>query len=367
MRARKRVVTSPAAAKSARLTRSKRKPTVRRIKPAIMPVEVKRPRVVAAAPAVRPAEPTTAEVAPTTMAEIDLSVDLGRDLVLRNPLIAASGPYGYGVEVADLVDLARIGALVTRTTTLRQSPGGSSVRPRIVDVAGGIVSGVGLQNPGIDVVLERFAPTWARWKVPVILSIAGESLGDVVELVNRLEGEPGISGLELNVLDADRAGAFVAAVRRTTDLPLIAKVGPDTRDLRALARTVEDAGADAIAAINAVPALGLSADRTASAFGSTGYLSGPAIRPIGLRVVFEIAQAVEIPVIGIGGVSDLGHVLDYLAAGASAVGIATAGLAEPDLPARLAAALHSHCRTEGLTSLAALIGTAHPRRRRRNR
>ena len=330
-----------------------------------MPVEQPRARVTPQASSSPKAAPPPAEPAP--LVEIDLSVDLGRGLVLRNPLIAASGPYGYGVEVVHMVAFDRLGAIVTRTTTLRPTIGGSSLRPRIVDVAGGIVSGVGLPNPGLETVLERFAATWARWDVPVILSIGGDALGDVVALVNLLEGELGIAGLELNLLNQATAGAFVSAIRRATDLPLIAKLPSATDDVRTVARAVADAGADAIAAINGVPSLVVAPDRTGPAFeAGAGVLSGPSIRPIGLRVVSEVVQAVSVPVIGIGGVSRLEHILDYLAVGASAVGVGTAALAEPDLPVRLAAALNAHCRTEGLTSPAALIGTARPRRRKRN-
>lgn len=364
MKARRRVVSSSASSRRAPLPRPKRTPTVRRIKSAIVPIEVVRPRTQSVVAIQAPkAPPPPAGAAPP--AEIDLSVDLGRGLVLRNPLIAASGPYGYGVEEANLVALDRLGAIVTRTTTLRPRTGGSSVRPRIVEVAGGIVSGVGLPNPGIEAVLERYATTWARWDVPVILSIGGDALGDVVALVNLLEGDSGIAGLELNLSSADRAGSFVSAVRRATDLPLIAKL-PWIDDSRAVARAVADAGADAIAAINAVPGLAVGSDRSAPAFDAgAGLLSGPAIRPIGLRVVSEVVQAVSIPVIGIGGVSRLDDVLDYLAVGASAVGVATAALAEPDLPVRLGAALLAHCQTEGTSSLASLVGTARSRRRKR--
>lgn len=361
MKARRRVVTSGAGSRHAPLPRPKRTPTVRRVKSAIVPVEVPRPRVLSVAPASARAAQQSSEAVPAT--QVDLSVDLGRGLVLRNPLIAASGPYGYGVEVVDLVAFDRLGAIVTRTTTLRPSTGGSSVRPRIVDLAGGIVSGVGLPNPGIEAVLERYASTWARWDVPVILSIGGEALGDVIALVNQLEGEPGIAGLELNLPNPATAGPFVSAVRRATDLPLIAKLPSTTDDVRSVARSVADAGADAITAINGVPALGLASDRSEA---GAGVLSGPAIRLIGLQVVAEVAQAVSVPIIGIGGVSGLEHVLDFLAVGASAVGVGTAALAEPDLPVRLAAALAAHARAAGIGSVSELVGIAKPRRKRRS-
>jgi dihydroorotate dehydrogenase (NAD+) catalytic subunit len=352
--------------------RAKRTPTIRKIKPAIVPVDrsiVRPPPPSTRLVAVR-AEPAPPTVAPSRApgAGVDLSVDLGRGLVLRNPLIAASGPFGYGVEVADDLDLTAIGALVTRSTSLRASHGQTAVGPRIVEVSGGIVNGAGFPNPGLDAVLERFASTWARWPTPVILSLVAHSAGDVVESLKRLEAESGISAIELNLRDEATAARVTDAARRATDLPLIAKLPPRVDDIRSTARALVDAGADALAAIAGVPALALAADRSSPAFGSSGgLLSGPAIRPIALGAVFELAQAIESPVIGIGGVATLDDVLDYLAAGASAVGVATAALAEPDLPARLAAELTAQAHATGIGSVADLIGTARVRGRRRSR
>jgi dihydroorotate dehydrogenase (NAD+) catalytic subunit len=369
MKARKRVVTSPRPTK-----RPKRTPTIRKIKSAIVPVDrsVIRPapptRVVAARSEAAPLAASVPGSATSPAPGLDLSVDLGRGLVLRNPLIAASGPFGYGVEVAGELDLAAIGALVTRSTTLRPSHGQTTVGPRIVEVPGGIVSGVGFPSPGIDAVLERFAPTWARWPTPVILSLLGDSAGDVVEMLKRLEAEPGIAGIELNLRDAATAARVADAARRATDLALIAKLPPDSGSLRSLARSVVDAGADALAAIGGVPAFALAADRSSPAFGSNGgLLSGPAVRPVALGVVFELAQASDVPVIGTGGVGTLDDVLDFLAAGAGAVGVGTAALAEPDLPARLATQLSAYCAERGTATVAELVGTAKIRARRRAR
>jgi dihydroorotate dehydrogenase (NAD+) catalytic subunit len=349
VKARRRVVTSSGPIKPLRRT-----PTVRRLKPAIMPIDHSKARPALIRPVEAAPEPEAA-----TGVDVELSVDLGRGLVLANPIVAASGPFGYGVEVADVVELARIGAIVTRSTTLRVRPGNTSVRPGILEVHGGILSAVGLPNPGIDTVLERYAATWARWHVPVILSVAGGSAGEVVEVLKRLEGEPGIAGIELHLQEAGSAGSFVAAARRATDLPLIVKLAPETSDHRAAARSAAEAGADAIAAIGGIPAFD-------PAIGQA-LLTGPAIRPIGLRAVFEIAGAVEVPIIGIGGVTSLGDILAYLAAGASAVGVGTAALAEPALLARLAAELRAHCAREGITSAGQLVGTARQWKPRRDR
>jgi dihydroorotate dehydrogenase (NAD+) catalytic subunit len=277
---------------------------------------------------------------------------------------------GYGVEVADAVDLERLGGLVTRGTTLK--PRGGHPAPRSADIPAGLLLGIGLQNPGIEAVLERYAPAWARWSTPVIVNLCGESAGDIAEMARRLEGVPGIAGIEINLscanggraafgLDEGAAGSLVTAVRRATELPLIAKLTAAAADVRAIARAVEDAGADAISAINTMPGLALSPDRTAPALASGyGGICGPALRPHGLRVVWEVAQVVDLPVIGIGGVTTIDDVLDYLAAGASAVGVGVAALADPMLPVRLADELADACRVRGLASASGLVGTALP-------
>jgi dihydroorotate dehydrogenase (NAD+) catalytic subunit len=369
---------------------SKRTPTVRRIKPAIVPLV--RPAGTRPAPG-RPAAdgraavgsgpsgsgPTGARAVTADPAldalggrPVDLSVDLGRGLVLVNPLIAAAGPYGYGVEVADLADLPRLGALVTRSTTLRPRAGHPG--PRIAEVPAGLLLGVGLQNPGVDAVVERYAEAWSGWSVPVILSLCADSAGELGEAVRRLEEVRGIAGVEVNLsagagrggvpgLDADAAASYIGAARRATDLPVIAKLTAAAADVRAVARAVEDAGADAIAAINTLPGLLPAPDRRGPALGSGyGGLCGPALRPIALRVVWEVAQSVDVPVIGIGGVATVDDVLDFLAVGASAVGVGVAALADPMLPVRLADELADACRERGIAMARELVGTALPAR-----
>lgn len=366
---------------------SKRTPTVRRIKPAITPVPRSRAPSGAGprdglAPASPPASASSAAAPRSGSPSLDalggrpveLAVDLGRGLVLPNPVIVASGPFGYGVEVADLADLPRLGGLVTRSTSLKPRAGHPG--PRMAEVPAGLLLGMGPQNPGLDTVLERYAEVWARWPVPVILSLCADSAGELGEAVRRLEGEPGIAGIELNLscgaggrgggvpgLDPDGAASYVAAARRATDMPVIAKLTAQATDVRAVARAVEGAGADAIAAINTLPGLALAADRRGPALGSDyGGLCGPALRPIALRVVWEVAQAVDLPIIGVGGVAGVGDALEFLAAGASAVGVGVAVLADPMLPVRLADELADACRAQGVAEVSALVGTALPAR-----
>ena len=354
--------------------RSRRTPTVRRIRPAITPV----PRSGAAPATLAGPSASAAAASPIDLAvdafggrPVHLAVDLGRGLVLSNPVIAASGPFGFGVEIADLVDLHRLGGLVTRGVSLKPRAGQPS--PRTASIPAGLLVGVGLQHPGLEQVLERYGDTWARWGVPVVLNLAGETSAELAEACRLLDGVPGVAGVELNLsagggarvfgLDASSASSAVAAARRATGLPLIAKLTAAAGDIRAVARAAEEAGADAIAAINTLPGLAVSADRSGPALGSGyGGICGPVLRPVALRAVYEVAQAVDIPVIGIGGVATLDDALDLLAVGASAVGVGVAALADPMLPVRLGDELADACRQRGLDDVSALTGTALPGR-----
>ena len=359
---------------------TKRRPTVRRIKTAIAPVTRRAP-----ATPLPPATGSTHAGGPSSVAwgaprpmaadsPVDLSVDLGRGLVLENPILVASGTFGYGIEYGDVVEVQRLGAICCKGTTLRPRIGNPT--PRVTETPGGMLNSIGLQNPGVDAVIEKYAGTWAGWRVPVIVNVAGESVADYVAVVRRLEGVPGIAGIELNIscpnvgaggiqfaIDAQAAGGVTAAVRRATDLPLLVKLSPNVADVRPIARAIADAGADALTAINTLSGIAVAPNRARPLLGNTyGGLSGPAIKPVALRVVYEVSQVVDIPVIAIGGVTELADVLDYLAVGAVAVQVGTAIFADPTLPVRLVDQLADACRQRGLSSYAPLIGTALPKR-----
>ena len=382
MKAKKRVVTGTE-------RKPRRTPTVRRIRSAIVPASpAKRPggaapggtsgagRPGAATPTVaRPAP--VAERLPGAPAPVDLTVDLAPGhggLVLQNPILTASGTFGYGIEYGDVVDVERLGAICCKGTTLRPRIG--NVPPRVAETPGGMLNSIGLQNPGVDAVIEKYAETWAKWRVPVIVNVAGESIGDYVEVVRRLDGVPGVAAIELNIscpnvgrgglqfaVDADAAASVTAAVRRASDLPLLVKLSPNVADIRPIARAIADAGADALTAINTLSGIMVAPGRDRPFLGNTyGGLSGPAIKPIALRVVYEVAQVVDIPVVAIGGVTELADVLDFLAVGAVAVQVGTAIFADPTLPVRLADELAGECRDRGLASYRPLVGTALPRR-----
>ncbi|TAJ99464.1 MAG: dihydroorotate dehydrogenase [Chloroflexota bacterium] len=303
---------------------------------------------------------------------MDLTVDLGRGLVLPNPILVASGTFGYGIEYGDVVDVDRLGGICCKGTTLRPRIGNPT--PRVTETPGGMLNSIGLQNPGVDAVVEKYAGTWAGWRVPVIVNVAGESVGDYVEVVKRLDGVPGIAGIELNIscpnvgrgglqfaIDADAAAGVTAAVRRATDLPLLVKLSPNVADVRPIARAIADAGADALTAVNTLSGIAVGPGRDRPLLGNIyGGLSGPAIKPVALRIVYEVCQVVRIPVVAIGGVTELADVLDFLAVGAVAVQVGTAIFADPTLPVRLVDELAATCRDRGLAGYRPLIGTALP-------
>ncbi|HSK51654.1 MAG TPA: dihydroorotate dehydrogenase [Clostridia bacterium] len=309
-----------------------------------------------------------------TGAAVDLSVDLGRGLVLPNPILVASGTFGYGVEYGDVVDVNRLGGICCKGTTLKARIGNPT--PRVTETPGGMLNSIGLQNPGVAAVIEKYAGTWVGWKVPVIVNVAGESVAEYVEVVRRLDGVPGVAGIELNIscpnvgrgglqfaIDAGAAGEVTAAVRRATDLPLLVKLSPNVADVRPIARAIADAGADALTAINTLSGIAVAPSRDRPLLGNVfGGLSGPAVKPVALRVVYEVAQAVSIPIVGIGGVTELADVLDFLAVGAVAVQVGTAIFADPTLPVRLVDELVGECRRRSLTSHRDLVGTALPKK-----
>ena len=331
-----------------------------------------RPVITASPPAERPE---------LTVVEVDLSVDLAPRrpgaLLLRNPMLVASGTFGYGIEYGEVIDVDRLGAICCKGTTLRARIGNPP--PRVTETPAGMLNSIGLQNPGVDAVLERYAPRWASWLVPVIVNVAGESVEDYVAVARKLDGVPGVAGIELNIscpnvgrgglqfaLDPDAAGQVTAAVRAATDLPLMVKLSPAAADVRAIAKAIEDAGADAISAVNTLSGMALDRRRRRPLLGNTyGGLSGPALKPVALRVVYEVAQQVRIPIVAIGGIGSLDDVIDFLMAGACSVQVGTAIFADPGLPLRLVDELREYCRDRGLASHRELIGAALPKSRSR--
>jgi dihydroorotate dehydrogenase (NAD+) catalytic subunit len=259
-------------------------------------------------------------------------------LALRHPVFAAAGCFGYGVEYARLVDIASIGAIVTRSTTLH---GRRFARPpRLIETPAGLLAVGSWPDPGLARVLERYEPVWIGWETPVLLSVAGTTPDEYAAFAAALEGLEGITGLELNLAShAGVAAQIVAAVRAATQLPVLAKLphfGVGHQEPLALARSLADAGADALVAGGSPRGAAFDPD---SGERVDGWLSGPALRPLALALVADLAAAVSVPVIGCGGIATTEDARQFLAAGALAVQVGAALLADPGAAARIAAEL----------------------------
>jgi dihydroorotate dehydrogenase (NAD+) catalytic subunit len=308
--------------------------------------------------------------------DVDLAPGRGAGLRLANPIIVAAGGGGFGAELLEATGEQAPGAVITRGVTF--APDRGHPPPRMHLLSDGLLHSIGTPNPGLEAVLRRHGPRWAAFATPVVVNICGHDADELAAMARTLETHPEAAGLELDLACGDRsrggspilfaaaaAEAATVVVRAATELPLIVKLSAAVPDIRPLARAVVAAGADAISATGPLPAVALDDDRAGPRLGTTyGWLSGPALKSIGLRAVYEIAQAVRVPIIGVGGVASVGDVLDYLAAGATAVGLATAALADPSLPGRLGSELASWC-LEHDTRPSALVGRALPRRRDR--
>ena len=273
----------------------------------------------------------------------DLTVDLGRGLHLRSPVMVASGTFGYGFD-APQVDRAVLGAIVSKGTTLRPREGNAPIR--IAETPSGMLNAIGLQNPGVDHVARVYAPKWATWDVPVIVNVAGDSVDEYVAVATRLNRQPGVAGLELNIscpnvesglqfgVDPQLAAEVTGAVRAVTELPLIVKLTPNVTDIVAIATAVEDAGADAVSAINTYVGMAIDVRRRRPIISrGSGGLSGPAIKPLALYAVWQVAAELHIPVIGIGGIMTAEDALEFLFAGAAAVQLGTVNYLRPQAAA----------------------------------
>lgn len=307
----------------------------------------------------------------------DLAPDRHGGLVLRHPVVVSAGGAGYGSELLESVGESLPGAVVTRSITREARRGARP--PRMAPRSDGLLHALGSPNPGLEQVLRRHGPRWSAFEMPVIVSLWADSADDIAALARTLEMHPDAAGMELDLgapdrsrggapigLDVEACEVATVAARAATELPLIVKLAAAAPDIRAVARAVVAAGADVVSVSGSTRGLALDAAGAGPALGSTyGWLSGPATKPAGLRLVYEVAQVVKVPVIGAGGVHELGDVIDYLSAGASAVGLATAALADPSLPGRLGEELGSWGRDRGIAELREIIGRALPSRRDR--
>jgi dihydroorotate dehydrogenase (NAD+) catalytic subunit len=306
---------------------------------------------------------------------MNLSVQLAprnkRGLLLANPVITASGTFGYGMEAEPLLDIQRLGAIVCKGTFLEPREG--NPQPRIAETPCGILNAIGLQGIGLEALIRDKAPVWAGWSVPVIVNIAGNSIEEYSEIARRLEDVPGVSGLEVNIScpnvkagcvefgsDPKLAALVTAAVRGASTLPVWVKLTPNTSDIVSLARAVAEAGADAVVLINTLKGMAIDIRTRKPVLGNvTGGLSGPAIKPVALRMVYEAAGAIQgIPIIGCGGITTAADAIEFFMAGASAIQVGTANLVNPRASLDILEGLQGYLKNENINSITELVGAA---------
>jgi dihydroorotate dehydrogenase (NAD+) catalytic subunit len=299
---------------------------------------------------------------------MDLSVQIG-SLRLKNPLIAASGCFGYGVEYADMVDLASLGGVAVKGLFLNEREGHPA--PRIVETPAGMLNAIGLQGIGVRRFIDEKLPELRARQATVIVNICGTTLDEYVEVARILSDAEGVAALELNIscpnikeggiqFGCSLTGTFdvVNAVRRVTRLPIIPKLTPNVTDVASFARASEDAGADAVSLVNTFLAMVIDVEsRRPKISNVVGGLSGPAIRPIAVRMVYECRQTVKIPIVGMGGIADARDALEFMIAGATAVQVGTANFVDPLIWPKLLDGMRQYLERHQITRLADLVGT----------
>ncbi|MBM7867581.1 dihydroorotate dehydrogenase [Heliobacterium gestii] len=304
------------------------------------------------------------------MGKLNLQVNLG-GLAMKNPVTTASGTFGFGLEFAPFIDLARLGAIVVKGTTLEPREGNAT--PRMAETPAGMLNAIGLQNPGVDAFLRDYLPPLREIETPVIVNLSGNSVDDYGRLASILDGADSVAALEVNIscpnvkqggiqfgtLPAS-AAAVTRSVRENTKKPVIVKLSPNVTDITEMARAVVDAGADALALINTL--LGMDIDiRTrrpvlANIFGG---LSGPAVKPVALRMIYQVHKAVKVPILGMGGIMNGQDAIAFLLAGATAIAVGTANFTNPRATMDILDGIGEYCIREGVRDVNELIGAAH--------
>lgn len=296
-----------------------------------------------------------------------MSVEIG-SLKLRNPVMTASGTFGYGEEFSQYVDLEKIGAFVTKGLSLKPRAGNPT--PRIVETPGGMLNAIGLQNVGIDAFIQKKVPFLRSVNTPAIANFFGYTPDEYAELASRLDAIPEVAALEVNIscpnvkqggivfgTDPNCAASVVAACRAATQKTLIVKLSPNVTDIVEMAQACEAAGADALSVINTLTGMAIDLERRRPVLANaTGGLSGPAIKPIALRMVWQVAKAVKVPVIGIGGIMSATDALEFMLAGATAVQVGTASFVNPAAAQEIAEGMEQWLIEHGIDDITSLIG-----------
>jgi dihydroorotate dehydrogenase (NAD+) catalytic subunit len=300
------------------------------------------------------------------MIKPDLSLNIA-GLELANPVMTASGTFGYGLEFEPFGDLSKLGAVVVKGTTLE--PRAGNAPQRVVETTGGMLNSIGLQNPGVEHFLSHYLPELLKRGVTTVVNMAGNTVDEYCRLTERLQ-QPGVHALELNIscpnvkaggmafgTDPKMASEVVSAVKRRTQLPLIVKLSPNVTDIVGMAQAVEAAGADSISLINTFVGMAVDLKRRRPVLGNViGGLSGPAVKPLALRMVWQVSRAVQVPVIGLGGIMNADDALEFLLCGASAVQIGTANFVDPLTAWQVIDGIREYCLAEGIDRVTDLIG-----------
>jgi dihydroorotate dehydrogenase (NAD+) catalytic subunit len=307
----------------------------------------------------------------------DVTVDLAptnpRELVLRNPVIPASGCFGYGQEFAGAIDVQRLGAFCSKGITPKPRKG--NPMQRIAETPSGMLNAIGLQNPGISAFIRKYPPMWESWEAPAIVNISAETVEDFEMMARRLDEVPGVAALEVNIScpnisaggfcfgwDAAMSAEVTRAVRRATTLPVVVKLSPGALDVVEIAQAVEAEGADAVSLINTLVGMAIDTRTRRPVLANlTGGLSGPAVKPVALRMVWQVAGAVSIPVIGLGGISTVEDAIQFFMAGASAIQVGTAAFAQPKVLMELVDGIPAWLAAHGHERLTDIVGAANPR------
>jgi len=291
-------------------------------------------------------------------------------LRLNNPVMTASGTFGYGTEYNQFFDIQKLGAIVCKGTTIEPREG--NPQTRLAETASGMLNSIGLQNIGVEALIREKAPLWASWRVPVIVNIAGDTIDDYARLAEKLDGVAGISGIEVNIscpnvkaggaefgVSPESAARVTTAVKAATSLPIIVKLTPNACKITEIANAVAEAGTDAISLINTPKGMAIDIAKRQPVLGSkTGGLSGPAIKPIALAMVYEVAGIVNLPIIGCGGIATASDAIEFIMAGASAIQVGMASYANPRASLDILEGIEQFMQKEGIKDISEIIGAA---------
>lgn len=301
---------------------------------------------------------------------MNFEVNIGK-LRLKNPVMTASGTFGYGEEYAEFIDLGRLGAVVVKGLSPRPKEGNPP--PRVVETAAGMLNAIGLQNIGIERFIDEKLPFLRTYDTSVIVNFFGDSVDEYVSAAEMLSAAEGVHGLEMNISCPNKQAGWcifgtdpkvtfevVSAVRKTTSLPLIVKLSPNVTDIAVMARAAEDAGADALSLINTITGMAVDIKtRRPKLANVTGGLSGPAIKPVAVRMVYEVYKSAKVPLIGMGGIMSADDAIEFIVAGASAVAVGTANFVDPRATIGIIDGIIDYMEREGIEDIGSLTGTVH--------